>query len=74
MITTDLRPRKHFRDRATNSKERVSLDTLSSLTGFPLEFIKKELLIQEDSLSMVELRESMLTYLSKSDERYSGNN
>jgi len=74
MITTDLRPRKHIRDRATSSKERVSLNTLSSLTGFPLEFIKKELLIQEDSLSMVELRESMLTYLSKSDERYSGNN
>ena len=38
------------------------------------EFIKKELLIQSDSLSMSELRESVLDYLSRSDEGYSKNN
>lgn len=73
MITTDLRRRKPS-DEAKSDKERVSLTTLSELTGFPLEFIKKELLIQEDSLSMGELRSSVLCYLSKSDGRYSGNN
>ncbi len=73
MITTDLRTRKPS-DGAVSDKERVSLTTLSELTGFPLEFIKKELLIQEDSLSMGELRESVLTYLSKSDAGYSENN
>lgn len=73
MITTDLLKRKQS-DEATSEKERVSLSTLSEMTGFPLEFIKKELLIQGDSLSMSELRESVLDYLSRSDEGYSKNN
>lgn len=73
MITTDLLKRKQS-DEVTSEKERVSLSTLSEMTGFPLEFIKKELLIQGDSLSMSELRESVLDYLSRSDEGYSKNN
>ncbi len=73
MITTDLLKRKQS-DEVTSEKERVSLSTLSEMTGFPLEFIKKELLIQSDSLSMSELRESVLDYLSRSDEGYSKNN
>ena len=73
MITTDLLKRKQS-DETTSEKERVSLSTLSEMTGFPLEFIKKELLIQGDSLSMSELRESVLDYLSRSDEGYSKNN
>lgn len=73
MITTDLLKRKQS-DETTSEKERVSLSTLSEMTGFPLEFIKKELLIQSDSLSMSELRESVLDYLSRSDEGYSKNN
>ncbi len=73
MITTDLLKRKQS-DETTSEKERVSLSTLSKMTGFPLEFIKKELLVQGDSLSMSELRESVLDYLSRSDEGYSKNN
>ena len=73
MITTDLLKRKQS-DEVTSEKERVSLSTLSKMTGFPLEFIKKELLVQGDSLSMSELRESVLDYLSRSDEGYSKNN
>ena len=75
MIATDLlRSRPRSGTKKTSDTERVSVSTLSKLTGFPLEFIKKELLIQEDTLSMGELRESMLQYLSKSDDRYSVNN
>lgn len=73
MVTSDLHKSKQS-DEATGEKERVSLSTLSELTGFPLDFIKKELLIKGDSLSMSELRESVLDYLSRSDEGYSKNN
>ena len=43
--------------------EKVPLESLSELTGFPVEFIKKELLLDEESLSMNDLRKSMAVYL-----------
>lgn len=46
--------------------EQVSIESLSELTGFPVEFIRKELLIDSDQLSMGELRESMVRYLETS--------
>ena len=47
-------------------EKKVSLASLSELTGFPVEFIKKELLIEKEPISMRELRESMMAYLEAS--------
>lgn len=52
---------KRLRDTGLDS---ISLQSLSELTGFPQEFIKGELMVQKDSLSLAELRESMLFYLN----------
>jgi hypothetical protein len=42
----------------------VSLNKLAELTGFPVDFIKRELLLSDDStLSVEELREKVLGYL-----------
>lgn len=43
--------------------QKVPLSSLSELTGFPVEFIKKELLLEGEELSMSELRTSMISYL-----------
>ncbi len=45
-----------------NSKN-VSMESLSEMTGFPVEFIKKELLISQNQVSLEELRRSVLDYL-----------
>jgi len=50
------------------SEEKVDLSSLSDLTGFPLDFIKTELLLKEDQLSMGELRRSMASYLENTNE------
>ncbi|MBH47524.1 MAG: hypothetical protein CME71_05090 [Halobacteriovorax sp.] len=49
-------------------EQKIPLDSLSSMTGFPVDFIKKELLLEEDQLSLAELRRSMLTYLESNSE------
>lgn len=49
-------------------EEKVDLSSLSDLTGFPLDFIKTELLLKEDQLSMGELRKSMASYLENTKE------
>jgi hypothetical protein len=41
----------------------VPLSSLSEMTGFPVDFIKSELLVNEDQLSMEDLRKSMASYL-----------
>ncbi len=46
--------------------EYVPIESISKLTGFPVDFIKKELLITEDSISMAELRSSVLCFLQTS--------
>ncbi|MBT7609504.1 MAG: hypothetical protein HN576_07095 [Bacteriovoracaceae bacterium] len=43
--------------------QKVLLESLSELTGFPVEFIKKELLLEGETLSMNDLRKSMAVYL-----------
>ena len=43
--------------------QKVPLSSLSELTGFPVDFIKKELLLEGEELSMAELRTSMISYL-----------
>lgn len=44
--------------------EKVSISSLSDMTGFPEDFIKRELLLEDDrKISMHELRQSVLRYL-----------
>jgi hypothetical protein len=43
----------------------VSLSSLAEETGFPVDYIKRELLLSgEEELSMQELREKVLAYLN----------
>ena len=44
-------------------QDNVSMDSLSEITGFPVEFIKKELLLSQNEISIDELRHSVLDYL-----------
>lgn len=48
-------------------KERVSLDFLEESTGFPKEFIKTELLHDEEVINLEDLRLKMLNYLEKAN-------
>lgn len=41
----------------------IPIKSLSEMTGFPTDFIKKELLLNQDELSMNDLRKSMAIYL-----------
>ena len=41
----------------------VDLKAFSKLVGFPVNFIKEELLVDTESMSLSELRNSVLTYL-----------
>lgn len=43
----------------------VKLTSLSELTGFPLDFVKRELVLQDDEVSLDQLRGSVLNYLDK---------
>lgn len=45
----------------------VSLGSLAELTGFPIDYIKRELLLEgEQDLSVEELRAKVLAYLDAS--------
>jgi hypothetical protein len=41
----------------------VTLRSLSELTGFPMEFIKEELLLDEEEISISDLRTKMQAFL-----------
>lgn len=43
----------------------VSIKDLGQLAGFPKEFIKEELAIEKDVISLEELRRSVLNYLNQ---------
>ena len=43
----------------------VSLESLAKMTGFPSELIKKELLINDDQLSLTDLRSTMMKFLMR---------
>lgn len=43
----------------------VTLGSLAEMTGFPIDYIKRELLLEnEEGLSVEELREKVLAYLN----------
>lgn len=49
-------------------EQKIPLDSLSKLTGFPVDFIKKELLLDDDQLSLAELRKSMISYMETNSD------
>ncbi len=64
----DLAKTAELNSQTSSMDEKVSFSTLSEMTGFPVEFIKKELLIDEEPVSMSLLRKSMATYLESTIE------
>jgi len=44
-------------------EQNVNLSQLSGLTGLPIEFLKKELILSEDEISLRDLRKTVLEYL-----------
>ena len=47
-----------------SAETEVSVGSLAELTGFPIDYIKRELLLESDSdLSVEQLREKVLAYL-----------
>lgn len=50
---------------STDSETEVSLGSLAEMTGFPVDYIKRELVLSDDNdLSVEELRKKVLAYLS----------
>ncbi len=43
----------------------VKVEELASLTGFPVEFLKSELLIDGEEIELSNLREKVLAYLDR---------
>ena len=51
-------------DQKESHAESVSLSNLSELTNFPVDFLKKELLLdQQEDISLEDLRKRVLHYL-----------
>lgn len=48
----------------------VSLSSLSDLTGFPEEFVKRELLIEDEKVTIEELRQMTINYLNHLSEKF----
>lgn len=70
---SDLEETKMF-----NDESMVSLQSLSDLTGFPIEFLKNELLIGnklsfDNKISMDDLRKAMCFYLNSTMLDENGN-
>ncbi len=61
---------KNVKDEISN--QAVNLDFLEENTGFPKEFIKKELLLDEENLDLDQLRLKMLNYLEQVNLEQSG--
>ena len=55
-------------DNKTESTDKVTLQSLSDLTGFPIEMIQSELFAgmdDVDSLELKDLRSAMMSYIDK---------
>jgi len=51
----------------TSPEAKVNLVSLSEMTGFPVDFIKSELLVSENEMTLTDLRASMTAYLEKTN-------
>lgn len=61
----DTKGKGHL-DKVDEEQEMIALESLASLTGFPVELIKKELFngkLEEGEVSMSKLRSVMADYL-----------
>ena len=56
---------KVFAADLSGDEEGITLEQISLLTNFPEDFIKKELLIDQNEISMKEFRSKVLEYLEK---------
>jgi hypothetical protein len=65
MITTGISGAKNLKSKLDNiaENEKVSIDTLAELTGFPRQFIQDELGLNSDQITLKNLRENMVKYL-----------
>lgn len=45
------------------NEESVELSSLSNLTGFPVDYIKSELIFDNDKITLSDLRKTMVSYL-----------
>lgn len=45
------------------NEESVELSSLSNLTGFPVDYIKSELIFDNDKITLSDLRITMVSYL-----------
>ena len=54
----------------SKESEKLSLSSLSLMTGFPVDFIKSELLMDsdKDELSVEDLRSHMVSFLEKNKD------
>jgi hypothetical protein len=53
----------------STSETAVSLGTIAEMTGFPIDYIKRELLLDgefEEAMTVEELRKKVLAYLDSS--------
>jgi len=48
--------------------QKVSMDTLSMMTGFPADSIKSELIEDGEDLSVSDLRKTMINFLEKNKD------
>jgi hypothetical protein len=48
--------------------EKVEISSLSKLTGFPVDYIKKELVLDKEEFTMTQLREHMMVFLNSNFE------
>ncbi|PIK16531.1 hypothetical protein [Halobacteriovorax sp. JY17] len=72
MTQQDLASTAELNSQSTSTEETVSFSALSEMTGFPIDFIKKELLLDEEPISMSQLRKSMAIYLESTIEHVRG--
>ncbi|ATH08787.1 hypothetical protein BIY24_12760 [Halobacteriovorax marinus] len=72
MTQQNLARTAELNSKSTSTEEMVSFSTLSQMTGFPVDFIKKELLLDEEPISMSQLRESMAIYLESTIDHVRG--
>ena len=51
------------KEEANNKASNITIESLSSLVGFPVDYLKKELLLEGDEISLKDLRTRMLSFL-----------
>lgn len=61
----DLDPSLSPSDHIVDNDERVSISKIAQITGYEIEFIKKELCLDRTFISLGDLREAILHYLEK---------